>query len=152
MRLARPWSTPPWSAADRATYPTTANAYEANNGNGTSFLTELNATGSALVYSTMVCGGSCNVSGMAIDPKGNIWLAEQTSNAQFPLSTPLQSILPYGLTGFGPVSVLSEFDPTARTLEFSTFLGGTAPGYANSVAIRSEEHTSELQSLRHLVC
>lgn len=113
-----------------ASYPTTPNAYEPNNGNGTSFLTELNASGSALVYSTMVCGGSCNVNGMAIDSKGNIWLASQTSNAQFPLAMPLQSILPSG-----PFSVLSEFDPSGQTLKFSTFLGGMAQGYASSVAI-----------------
>jgi hypothetical protein len=116
-------------------YPTTANAFESNNGNGTSFLTELNASGSALVYSTMVCGGSCNVNGMAIDPKGNIWLAAQTGNAQFPLQTPLQPIPPAGLSSLEDASVLSEFDPTGQTLEFSTFLGGMAPGFASSVAI-----------------
>ena len=116
-------------------YPTTPNAYEQNNGNGTSFLSELNASGSLLVYSTMVCGGSCTVNGMAIDSKGNIWLAAQTSNLLFPLAMPLQSILPIGITGVGPVSALSEFDPAGQTLEFSTFLGGVAPGYASSVAI-----------------
>ena len=59
-----------------ATYPTTPNAYEKNNGTGgSSFLTELNASGSALVYSTMVCDAWCSVNGIAIDPKGNIWLA-----------------------------------------------------------------------------
>jgi hypothetical protein len=116
-------------------YPTTANAYESNNGYGGPFLTELNASGSALVYSTMLCEDSCGVNGMAVDPKGNIWIASQTSNTQFPLAMPMQSILPSGLTGPGPVSVLSEFDPTGQTLEFSTFLGGMAPGYASSVAI-----------------
>ncbi len=121
-------------------YPTTANAYEANSGNGTSFLTELNASGSALVYSTMVCGGSCSVNGMAIDKNGNIWLASQTNNAQFPLVLPLQSILPSGSTGSGPASALSEFDPTGQTLKFSTFLSGTAAGYASSVAIDPNLH------------
>ncbi len=115
-----------------ASYPTTSNAYEANNANGTSFMTELSATGSALAYSTMVCGGSCTVNGMAIDSKGNIWLAEQTDNAQFPLAMPLQSIMP---SGTEPASTLSEFDPTGQTLEFATFLGGLADGYASSVAI-----------------
>lgn len=113
-------------------YPTTSNAYESNNGNanGTSFLTELNANGSALVYSTMVCGGPCNLNGMALDTNGNIWLAAQTSNPAFALLTPLQSTFPVS----GPASALIEFDPTGRTLKFSTFLGGIAPGYASSVA------------------
>lgn len=116
-------------------YPTTPNAYEPNNGTGGSFLTELNASGSALVYSTMLCEGSCTVNGMAIDSNGNIWLAAQTSDAQFPLEKPLQSIIPSGIFSVGPVSVLSEFDPTGQTLKFATFLGGMAQGYASSVAI-----------------
>ena len=38
-----------------ASYPTTANAYQQNSGNGgAAFLTELNSTGSALVYSTVI--------------------------------------------------------------------------------------------------
>jgi len=52
------------------------------------------------------------VNGMAIDPKGNIWLASQTDNAQFPLTAPLQSIVSVG--SLEPVSVLSEFDPAAH--------------------------------------
>jgi hypothetical protein len=110
-------------------YPTTSNAYEPNNGNGTSFLTELNGNGSALVYSTMVCGGACNLNSMALDSNGNIWLAAQTNNPAFPLLTPLQSTFP----GSGPASALIEFDPTGQTLKFSTFLGGIAPGYASSI-------------------
>jgi hypothetical protein len=116
-------------------YPTTSNAYEKNNGNGTSFLTELNANGSALVYSTMVCGGACNVNGMTLDPNGNVWLAAQTSNAGFPLLTPLQSTFPVSKLTPGPASALIEFNPTGQTLKFATFLGGIAPGYASSVAI-----------------
>jgi hypothetical protein len=119
-----------------STYPTTPNAYESNNGNGTSFLTELNATGSALVYSTMVCGGACNVNGMALDPNGNIWLAAQTDNSAFPLRLPLQSTFPVS----GPASALIEFDPTGQTLKFSTFPGGIAPGYASSIAIDANHH------------
>lgn len=118
-----------------ATYPTTSDAYEANSGNGTAFLTELNASGSALVYSTMVCGGDCQVNGMSVDSKGNIWLAEQTSNPKFPLLNPLQSTIPNSVTSLGPVSAVSEFDPAGKTLEFATFLGGTAAGHASSVAV-----------------
>ena len=47
----------------------------------------------------------------------------------------MQSILPSAATGVGPVPALSEFDPTGETLEFSTFLGSLATGYASSVAI-----------------
>lgn len=128
-----------------STYPTTSNAYEPNSGKYQPFLTEVNADGSALVYSTMVCPSACTVNGMAIDPAGNIWLASQTSNFQLPLETPLQSVMPLGSTSYaGPVSLLSEFDPTGQTLVFQTFLGGLVPGYTSSVAVdpNSRVHVS----------
>lgn len=114
-----------------ATYPTTPNAYEQNTGGGGAFLTELNSTGSGLTYSTVVGDPSCVINGLTIDSDGDIWLAEQTSNPQFPLINPIQGTFPLS----GPASVLSEFDPTGQTLKFSTFLGGGAPGYASSVAV-----------------
>ena len=118
-----------------ASYPTTPGAYQQNNGSGGAFLTELNSAGSGLVYSTVVGDSSYNVNGMALDPNGDIWLAAQTSNAQFPLVDPIQATFP-GAGGFPElVSVVNEFDPAGRTLKFSTFLGGSADGYASSVAV-----------------
>jgi hypothetical protein len=115
-----------------ARYPTTSNAYQRNSsGGGGAFLTELDATGSSLVYSTVIGDSNYHVNGLALDANGDIWLAAQSSNPQFPLVTPLQSTSP------GTVSVLNQFDPTGQTLEFSTFLGGNATGYASSVAVDS---------------
>jgi hypothetical protein len=118
-----------------ASYPTTANAYQQNSGSGGAFLTELNSDGSGLAYSTIVGDSSYTLHGMTLDPDGDVWLAGQTSNAQFPLVNPIQATFPMS-DGFSqPVSVLSEFDPTGQTLKFSTFLGGSAPGYASSLAV-----------------
>jgi Abnormal spindle-like microcephaly-assoc'd, ASPM-SPD-2-Hydin len=121
-----------------ASYPTTANAYQqSSSSSGGAFLTELDASGSSLVYSTVIGDSSYNVNGLALDTNGDIWLAAQSSNSQFPLVTPLQSTFPLGQGVTEPISVLNQFDPTGQTLEFSTFLGGTADGYASSVAIDS---------------
>ncbi len=118
------------------TYPTTADAFEPNNGkNGSAFLTELNAAGSGLAYSTMLCGGPGFVNGIALDAKGNIWLAEQISNPDFPLVSPLQGTFPVGAISNQPASALMELDPSGKTVEFSTFLGGAAQGFASSVAV-----------------
>jgi hypothetical protein len=115
-----------------ASYPTTSNAYQQNSSNGGgAFLTELDSSGSSLVYSTVIGDSTYHVNGLALDPNGDIWLAAQSSNSQFPLVTPLQSTFP------GVISVLNQFDLTGQTLEFSTFLGGTANGYASSVAVDS---------------
>ncbi len=118
-----------------ASYPTTPDAYEQNSGGGSAFLTELNSSGSSLVYSTVIGDSSYGINGMALDTDGDIWLAAQTSNSQFPLVDPIQATFP-AANGFpGPASVVSQFDPTGRTLKFSTFLGGNAAGYASSVAV-----------------
>jgi hypothetical protein len=118
-----------------ASYPTTPNAYQQNSGGGSAFLTELNSTGSGLAYSTVIGDSSYKINGLALDTNGDIWLAGQTSNPQFPLVAPIQATFP-AANGFpGVASVVSQFDPTGETLKFSTFLGGSAQGYASSVAI-----------------
>jgi len=112
-------------------YPTTPNAYQQNSGLGNAFLTELNSDGSGLVYSTVIGDSTYRINGLTLDQAGNIWLAGQTSSAQFPLVNPVQATFP----GAGPASVLNEFDPTGQSLEFASYLGGDAPGYASSVAV-----------------
>ena len=124
-----------------ASYPTTPNAYQQNFGGGAAFLTELNSNGSSLVYSTTIGDALYYVNGLALDPDGDIWLAAQTENPQFPLVTPLQSIFPTIPGIRQPVSVLNQFDPSGQTLKFSTFLGGIAPGSASSVAVDANHRT-----------
>jgi hypothetical protein len=112
------------------TYPTTPNAYQPSSTGGKAFLTELNSTGSALVYATLFGDPGFNLLAFTMDPDGDLWLAGQTGSPQFPLVSPLQSTLPLGST-----STLSQFDPTGTTLKFSTFLGGTSIGLATGVSV-----------------
>lgn len=121
-----------------ASYPTTANAYQQNSGSSGAFLTELNSDGSGLDYSTVIGDTSYKINGLALDPDGDIWLAGQTSNPQFPMVHPIQTIFPSINTFPEPASVLDQFDPTGQTLKFSTFLGGSASGYASSVAVDAD--------------
>lgn len=121
-----------------ATYPTTANAYLQNTGHSGAFLTELNSDGSGLDYSTVVGDASYKINGLALDPDGDIWLAGQTSNSQFPLLHPIQTVFPPTNLFPALASTLDQFDPTGQTLKFSTFLGGSASGYASSVAVGTD--------------
>jgi hypothetical protein len=121
-----------------ANFPTTANAYQASTDNA-SFLTELNTDGSGLVYSTTVGDATYRINGMALDPNGNIWLAGQTSSDAFPLVDPIQGTFPFNSIYLnGPASVVDQFDPTGQQLQFSTFLGGGAPGYASQIAVGTD--------------
>ena len=104
-------------------------------GNQPAFLTELDSTGSDLVYATTFSDSSYEINGMTLDLDGNVWLAGESGNPQFPLVSPVQGTFPMPPGLPGPVSTLSEFDPTGHTLKMSTFLGGSAPGYASDVAV-----------------
>jgi hypothetical protein len=118
------------------TYPTTPNAYQPSSTAATnSVLTELNATGTALVYSTFFGDTTYYLNALALDPDGDLWLAGQTQTTQFPLVTPLQDVLPIEAQHLLTASTVSQFDPTGTILKFSTFLGGIAFGQASGVAV-----------------
>jgi hypothetical protein len=89
-----------------------------NNG----WLTKLNATGTALVYSSFLTGGDLSPSEMTLDGSGNIWIVGRTGDFQFPLVHPFMSTIPPAsftrATGF-----VMEFDSTGKQLLFSTYFG-----------------------------
>ncbi len=91
------------------------------------FVTKLNPTGTALIYSTYV-GGSGNDSGVgdqasaiAVDSQGNAYVTGTTYSTDFPI-TPgaLQQTNPQ-LTNF-----LFQLDPSGSKLLYSTYLGNSA--------------------------
>ena len=120
-----------------ANYPTTAAAYQANSGKAGAFVTQVNATGSALVYSTVLGNPSFQIHGFSLGPDGSLWLAAQSGSSAYPLANPVQGTFPTSDFSSALAPVVSQFDPTFKTLEFSTFLGGVANGYASAVAVDS---------------
>lgn len=115
------------------TVPVTSDAYQSTPVGG-AFLSELDATGSHLLYSTYFGGTQTTPYGLAIDADGDIWLAGQTSDAQFPLVKPLQSTMAIASIPTS-TSFIAQFDSTGKTLKFSSFLGGTAGGAALGIAV-----------------
>ena len=103
----------------------TANAFQsANGGNTDAFLTKLNATGSALVYSTYLGGnGSNNDEGtaVAVNLVGNAYVVGLTNSANFPTASPLSTA--DGTTGG---AFLAKFTPAGTPLVYSTRFGQVA--------------------------
>jgi hypothetical protein len=97
----------------------------ANNG----WLTKLNATGTALVYSSFLTSGDLSPSAMTVDASGNIWIVGRTADFQFPIVHPFMSALPpaqfSSSTGF-----IMQFDPTGKQLLFSTYFGSATESSA----------------------
>ncbi|SPE24315.1 hypothetical protein SBA2_180007 [Acidobacteriia bacterium SbA2] len=107
----------------------TLNPFQATNKSqsGTVFVTEFNATGTALVYSTYL-GGSGGDSGdaIAIDSSGNAYITGQTCSSDFPTASPLEAALKGACDGF-----VAKLSAAGTSLLYSTFLGGSGIGLAN---------------------
>lgn len=114
-----------------STFPTTTNGFlpTVPAGSSSGFLTELNASGSELLYSTFLLGAA-NPSGMALDASQDIWLVGKTGSQVFPLVDPIQSIP--ALNGYSNTQsgFISEFDPTGSSLLFSTYFAGQTGLYS----------------------
>ena len=95
-------------------------------------MTKLNASGSALVYSTYLGGsGQDYATGIAVDRSGDAYVTGNTYSTNFP-TTPgsLQPVM-----GAGQAFV-SELNPAGSALVYSTYLGGSAAtAYADGIAV-----------------
>src|SRR5438477_4149011 len=105
-------------------FPTTPGAFQTTLGGGTdAFVTKLNATGSALLYSTYL-GGSGGEGGMfriALDTVGNAYVVGHTSSTNFP-TTPgaFQTALVGNVSAY-----VTKLNATGSALLYSTYLGGS---------------------------
>jgi hypothetical protein len=113
-----------------ADFPTSSGSVQTSlRGATNAFVTELNPTGSALVYSTYL--GGTNASGtngdqgmaIAIDAQGDAYVTGGTDSANFPIANAFQSTLK---SAAGDAFV-SELSPTGSALLYSTYLGGSGP-------------------------
>jgi hypothetical protein len=125
------------------TFPT-HNGFGAGNTNGVAFVTELNPSGTALLYSTYLGGtGGDSGHGIALDTSGNIYVAGNTSSTDFPTNSTITALKPTSAGAASGTSFISKINPTASgtaQLVYSSYLGGTngtsgIPDFANSVAV-----------------
>src|SRR5207245_2786973 len=122
-----------------ADFPT-KNAIQATFGNGDggayvydAFVAEINAAGSALVYSTYLGGtGDDHGAGIAVDSVGQAYATGWTTSTDFPTKNAIQ------LTNHGIVDVfLTKFSANGSALVYSTYLGGSDYDYGTGVALDS---------------
>jgi len=113
-------------------FPITPGAFQTHLVAGSdSFVTKINSTGSAPVYSTYLGGaGDESAEGIAVDSHGNAFVAGQTTSTDFPILKALQPANAGGVDVF-----VSELNPTGRGLVSSTYLGGTGDDSANGIAL-----------------
>ncbi len=114
-------------------FPTTTGAYQTSY--ASTFITKLNPTGTALIYSTFLGGNSGNVAyGVAVDDSGNAYVTGSTG-MDFPTTTGAFQTSHANNAGGGDDAFISKLNPTGTALLYSTFLGGTGEDVGQSVAV-----------------
>ena len=102
-------------------------------GPGDAFVTRLDPTGSALVYSTYLGGSAADTaSAIALDPLGNAYVTGHTSSPDFPLASAYQSAP--GATD-APDVFVSRLSAAGTALDYSTYLGGSGSDQGLGIAV-----------------
>jgi hypothetical protein len=117
-----------------STHFPTVNALQPTYGGGNdAFVTEINAAGSALVYSTYL-GGSDQDSalGIAADSAGNAYVTGYTRSTNFPTFNAIQSTY-----GGNQDAFVSKINAGGSAFVYSTYLGGSDYGQGQGIAADS---------------
>jgi len=114
-------------------FPTTTGAFQTTfgGGYGEAFVTKLNPTGTALVYSTYLGGTGSDIGGgIAVDTAGNAYVTGSTGST-FPTTAGAFQ------TTFGGVydAFVTKLNPTGTALVYSTYLGGTGNDAGDGIAV-----------------
>jgi hypothetical protein len=101
-------------------FPTVNPLQPALSGSTDVFVSKLNPSGSALVYSTYIGGAGQDVGrSIAVDASGNAYVTGATQSTDFPTVSPIQPAL------LGPEDAfIVKLDPTGSVMVYSTYLGG----------------------------
>jgi hypothetical protein len=114
-------------------FPTTAGAFSrSQRGDGDMFVTKLNSTGSALVYSTYLGGTTVdNGANITVDSAGNAYALGFSRSVDFPTTAGA-----FDTTANGAFDVtLTKVNPGGSALVYSTYLGGSDFDSAGGLAI-----------------
>ena len=111
---------------------------------GDAFVTEINPSGTGLVFSAYLGGSDADVgTAIAVDGSGNIFVAGSTQSANFPTLSPLQAFgggTCHNATRPCADGFVTEINPGGASLAFSTFLGGSKDDYAFGIAVDSSDN------------
>ncbi|MGC1905218.1 MAG: SBBP repeat-containing protein, partial [Candidatus Acidiferrum sp.] len=100
------------------------------------FITKINASGSALVFSTFLGGSGPDVGfGIAVDPSGNVYVTGRAGSRNFPTLNPLQSQRTdcCGRPGVGS-GFVTKLNSAGSALIYSTYLGGFGADWGTAIA------------------
>ena len=130
-------------------FPVTQGAFQTTNAAfanyaSNAYVSKLNPSGSALVYSTLL-GGSGIYSiadvaqSIAVDGSGHAFVAGYTYSSDFPTTPGAFQRTNHGTVYNAPSAFLAEFNTSGSGLVYSTFLGGSGGDSAYALALDSKD-------------
>jgi hypothetical protein len=127
-------------------FPVTTGAYQPACGGGTcvdgdGFITELNPTGSGLVYSTYLGGKNTNeVDAIALDSAGNAYVTGYTKSTNFPVTPGVFQPMCASCKETFVDSFVTKINSTGTALVYSTFLGGNNADVGYAITVDSTDN------------
>jgi hypothetical protein len=133
-------------------FPVTAGADEAVNyatsvnSVSTAFICKLNASGTALVYSTYLGGDATPNTqfaqgdfshSIAVDPSGNAYVTGWTYSSNFPVTAGAYQSTNFAATSAEATGFVSKLNPSGTALVYSTYLGGSKLDEPTGLAVDS---------------
>jgi hypothetical protein len=121
---------------DSSDFPTTPGAFDTSlqRRYDDAFVTKLDASGSALVYSTFLGGTSSDIAeAIAVDSAGAAYVTGLTTSSDFP-TTP--GAFDTGYSSVPRDTFVTKLDASGSALVYSTFLGGM-DDFADAIAVDS---------------
>ncbi len=121
-------------------FPTTPNAFQYEEIGTVAFLAKINAADSNLLYATYIGGDNRaqRANGVALDAAGNAYITGQTDAVDFPVTgRAAQQDFGGGISN----AFVTKINPTrmgARSLIYSTYLGGSQDDRGLAVAVDSD--------------
>jgi hypothetical protein len=99
------------------------------------FVAKVAAKGGSLTFSTYWGGGGWDsVEGVALDAQGRIFLTGSTAGKGFPVKNAFRKTFGGGVSD----AFISRIAPSGRSIDFSSYLGGTGYDVGNAVALGSD--------------
>jgi hypothetical protein len=114
-------------------FPTTSEAFDTlSNGSFDVYATKLNATGTVLIYSTYLGGGSDDVGhAIAVDGSGSVYLTGYTQSTDFPTTPGALDTLSSGSSDV----YVAKLNATGTVLVYSTYWGGRSDDYGLDITL-----------------
>lgn len=121
-------------SAESTDFPTTAGAFQTAHGGGTdAFVTKLDPSGSALVYSTYLGGNNLDSgNSIAINSLANAYVTGYAASNNFPTTSgAFQPVF----SGGSRDTFITKLNPTGSGLVYSTYLGGSGDDFGFGIAL-----------------